>query len=285
MAGLPCFGPVACLTEPGIVHTALPSTLAQLLVLLRNDACYEAGDGVTTGPKQGKPAMTCMQTKSILVWLHDCKHMKRAKIIKVCGLTRAEDVALCEELGVDWIGFIFHPASPRNVHVDQVTAIAKGQALRVGVFVRQGVEEVCSIMDRAGLDLAQLHGGQDQAFCRAVGPKRVIKVFWPQQYSRMEELKQDIEAYASEAYADCRVVLLDAGTSGGGHGRSLDFANLRGLRLPLPWILAGGLGPENIREALLHCTPDGVDLNSGVEDAPGRKNRMLLNNAVKLIRG
>jgi phosphoribosylanthranilate isomerase len=188
-------------------------------------------------------------------------------------------------LGVDWIGFIFHPASPRNVGVDQVAAIAKGRALRVGVFVRQGADEVCSIMDRARLDLAQLHGGQDQAFCRAVGPQRVIKVFWPQQYSRMEGLKQNIDAYASEAYADCRAILLDAGTSGGGHGRNLDFANLRGLRLPLPWILAGGLGPENIQTALLHCTPDGVDLNSGVEDAPGRKNRTRLSKVVKLVRG
>lgn len=208
------------------------------------------------------------------------------KIIKVCGLTRAEDVALCEELDIDWIGFIFHPASPRNVHVDQVAAIAKGQALRVGVFVRQGVDEVCSIMDRAGLDLAQLHGGQNQAFCRAVGPQRVIKVFWPQQYSCLKELEQSIEAYASGTYApNCRAILLDAGTSGGGHGRSLDFARLRGLRLSLPWVLAGGLGPENIQEALRHCTPDGVDLNSGVEDAPGRKNRGRLSKVVKLIRG
>ncbi len=209
------------------------------------------------------------------------------RVIKVCGLTRAEDVALCEELGVDWIGFIFHPASPRNVGVDQVAALsqaraqAQGRALRVGVFVRQSADEVCKIMDQTGLALAQLHGGQDQAFCRTVGPQRVIKVFWPQQYARLEDLQRDIEAYA----LFCRAVLLDAGTSGGGHGRSLDFVGLAGLRSPLPWFLAGGLGPENIRDALSRCAPDGVDLNSGVEDAPGRKSREALLRVMRELTG
>lgn len=207
--------------------------------------------------------------------------------IKVCGLTRAEDVALCEELGVDWIGFIFHPASPRNVGVDQVAALSQtraqvqGRALRVGVFVRQSADEVCKIMDQTSLALAQLHGGQDQAFCRTVGPQRVIKVFWPQQYARLEDLQRDIEAYA----LFCRAVLLDAGTSGGGHGRSLDFAGLAGLRSPLPWFLAGGLGPENIRDALSRCAPDGVDLNSGVEDALGRKSREALLRVMRELTG
>lgn len=212
------------------------------------------------------------------------------RVIKVCGLTRAEDVALCEELGVDWIGFIFHPASPRNVGVDHVAALAQVQAqapqiqsraLRVGVFVRQSADEVCKVMDRAGLALAQLHGGQDQAFCRTVGAKRVIKVFWPQQYARLEDLQRDIEEYAPF----CRAVLLDAGTSGGGHGRSLDFTWLAGLRSPLPWILAGGLGPENIRDALSRCAPSGVDLNSGVEDAPGVKSREALMRAMRELTG
>lgn len=205
----------------------------------------------------------------------------RRMLIKVCGLTRAEDVALCEELGVDWTGFIFHPASPRKISVERVAAIPRGRALRVGVFVGQTAEDVCGIMDRAGLDLAQLHGGQDQDFCRTVGPQRVIKVFWPQRYVRLEDLQRDIEAYAPF----CRSVLLDAGTSGGGHGRNLDFAGLTGLRLPLPWILAGGLGQDNIQEALSRCTPDGVDFNSGVEDAPGQKSRKALMRAMRELSG
>lgn len=205
----------------------------------------------------------------------------RKTLIKVCGLTRAEDVALCEKLGVDWTGFIFHPASPRNIAVSQVAALARGQALRVGVFVDQSADQVCAIMDQAGLDLAQLHGGQDQAFCRAVGPGRVIKVFWPQHYARLEDLQRDIEAHAPF----CRAVLLDAGTSGGGHGRGLDFDWLAGLRSSLPWFLAGGLGPENIPDALSRCMPDGVDLNSGVEAAPGRKSWRRLASVLRMIKG
>lgn len=205
----------------------------------------------------------------------------RKMLIKVCGLARAEDVALCEELGVDWIGFIFHPASPRNVDMFKVAAFPRGQALRVGVFVHQSVDQVCEVMDQAGLDLAQLHGGQDQAFCRAVGPRRVVKVFWPQRYARLDDLQRDIEAYGPF----CRAVLLDAGTSGGGHGRSLDFARLAGLRFSLPWFLAGGLELENIREALSRCAPNGVDLNSGVENGPGVKSREKLTRVLRELTG
>jgi phosphoribosylanthranilate isomerase len=201
-------------------------------------------------------------------------------LVKVCGLTRAEDVALCAELGVDWTGFIFYPASPRNISVELAAALPRGRALRVGVFVRQDAHEVCRIMDRAGLDLAQLHGGQDASFCRVVGPRRVIKVFWPQRYPDLAELERDMRNFAPV----CKAMLLDAGTSGGGHGQNLDFAVLRGLKCPKPWLLAGGLGPENIHAALGQCAPNGVDLNSGVEHAPGRKSGEMLRDAVRLIR-
>lgn len=202
-------------------------------------------------------------------------------LVKVCGLTRAGDVALCEELGVDWTGFIFHPAGPRNVDPALVASLPRGRAKRVGVFVDQTPDQVCAVLDLAGLDLAQLHGGQEPEFCRAVGAHRVIKVFWPQRYPDMGSLTRDLERFAPF----CRAVLMDAGTSGGGHGRSLDFAGLRHLRSPLPWILAGGLGPANIHEALLQCAPDGVDLNSGVEDAPGRKNQARLARVMEIIEG
>ncbi|GAB6060339.1 phosphoribosylanthranilate isomerase [Desulfonatronum parangueonense] len=201
---------------------------------------------------------------------------RRRPLIKICGLRRPEDVLLCDEMGVDWTGFIFHPPSPRSVDPKLVAGLPKGQAARVGVFVDQSAEEVLRIMEMAGLDLAQLHGGQDRKFCAAVGANRVIRVFWPQRYARRELLEQDLDAYASV----CRWFLLDAGTSGGGHGASLDFAGLHGLNSPSPWLLAGGLGPENIRQALDQCTPDGLDLNSGVEVAPGMKSRLKLEMAM-----
>ena len=81
-----------------------------------------------------------------------------------------------------------------------------------------------------------------------------------------------------------RFALLDAGTSGGGHGVSLDFTSLASLDPPAPWWLAGGLGPDNLREALSSCSPFGVDLNSGVESSPGVKDKDKLTRAMEVIR-
>lgn len=204
-------------------------------------------------------------------------------LVKVCGLRRPEDVMLCEELGVNWTGFIFYPPSPRNVTPDQIAALPRGRAARVGVFVLQSAEEVREIMDRADLDLAQLHGGQDRRFCEKVGPERVVKVFWPLRYPDLADLERDMGAFASS----CRAMLLDAGTAVGGHGVSLDFPSLARLTFLhsclRPWLLAGGLGPENIQEAVRRCRPWGVDVNSGVEEAPGRKSPVLLREVLKKI--
>lgn len=203
----------------------------------------------------------------------------RRPFVKICGLTRAGDVALCEEVGADWLGFIFHPPSPRCVSAEFVAGLPRGRALRVGVFVRKDVDEVLRVMDRAGLDLAQLHGDQNQAFCRAIGPQRAVKVFWPQRFANLAELEAALQGFGE----CCRAVLLDAGTNGGGHGQSLDFALLANVRVPRPWLLAGGLGPENIQTALRQCSPNGLDFNSGVEDAPGLKSRDKLRQALDLL--
>ena len=207
-------------------------------------------------------------------------HSDTGPLIKVCGLRHHGDVALCEELGVNWTGFIFYPPSPRDMTPDQVRILPRGRAARVGVFVLQSAEEVREIMEQADLDLAQLHGSQDQRFCERVGPERVVKVFWPLRYPELTELERDMAAFASS----CRAVLLDAGTSVGGHGVSLDFTTLARLTFPQPWLLAGGLGPENIQDALRKCRPWGVDLNSGVEDAPGRKSLLLLRTVLEKIK-
>lgn len=211
--------------------------------------------------------------------VHQEEPAPHGTLVKVCGLGRPGDVTLCEELGVDWTGFIFYPPSPRNVTTEQVAALPRGRAVRVGVFVLQSAEEVREIMDRADLDLAQLHGGQDQRFCEQVGPERVVKVFWPLRYCDLVVLEQDMGAFTSS----CRAMLLEAGTAVGGHGVSLDFPALARLSFPRPWLLAGGLGPENIQEAVRQCRPWGVDLNSGVEEAPGRKSSVLLHSVLERI--
>ena len=211
---------------------------------------------------------------------HPPKDMTTSPLIKICGITRAEDAAACVALGVNFIGFIFHEPSPRNVLPETVAAMETGGLTRVGVFVKQSVGEVLEIMERARLDLAQLHGDQDEAFCIGVGPDRVMRVFWPQRFGDGEEFEQEVERF--EPY--CRFFLFDAGTSGGGHGETLDFGVLKGVQTTKPWLLAGGLEPENVGDALETCAPAGLDLNSGVESAPGIKDRKKIEDAVKVIR-
>jgi phosphoribosylanthranilate isomerase len=188
-------------------------------------------------------------------------------LVKVCGMTRAEDVTGCAEAGADLLGFIFAAKSPRRITPAQAAALPRTSAKRVGVFIEQTLAEVLAIMDAADLDLAQLHGGQTPDFCRAVGAERVIRAFWPQKHPYMASLAAEMARFDGAI----RYALCDAGTSGGGHGVSLDFASLAELSPPMPWLLAGGLGPDNVAEAVRIAKPHGVDLNSGVESSPGLK--------------
>ena len=199
-------------------------------------------------------------------------------LVKICGMTRMEDVELCARLGADLLGFIFHPKSPRNVDPDFVASVKTG-VTKVGVFVDQPHEEVLEIMDRCGLHAAQLHGNQDMHFCWRIGPDRVIKVFWPDTYPSVAAFKRAMAGF-EEA---CGHFLLDAGKTGqGGTGQSIDFGILQDIEIQTPWFLAGGLGPHNLRQALA-LNPPGVDINSGVEKEPGIKDESKLREVFDIL--
>jgi len=192
-------------------------------------------------------------------------------VVKVCGMTRMQDVELCVELGADLLGFIFHPKSPRNVDPDFVASVKTG-VTKVGVFVNQSATEINEIMERCGLHAAQLHGGQDVDFCESIGPDRVIRVFWPSTYTSTHALIRDLDNYAEV----CGHFLLDAGSTGqGGTGQTIDFSVLQHIEIQTPWFLAGGLNPQNMDSALA-LNPPGLDINSGVESGPGIKDETRL---------
>lgn len=207
--------------------------------------------------------------------------------LKICGLTRTRDAALCAEVGAAYAGFVFAAKSPRCVSPGRAARMDTGRAARVGVFAGAGPEEVRETMRLARLDYAQLHGGEDAAFCRAVGPERVIKVFWPEALRSGEEsegaLPAALERECARFASVCALFLLDAGLSGGGSGQSLPFRALRAFRPARPWLLAGGLGPRNLAEAVAACAPLAFDCNSGLEEEPGRKNPALVRRAASIL--
>ncbi|MDR3641227.1 MAG: phosphoribosylanthranilate isomerase [Humidesulfovibrio sp.] len=212
-------------------------------------------------------------------------------LAKVCGITRPEDARLAAALGADLLGFIFHPKSSRCVAPELPASLDKGAdllgALKVGVFVGQSADETRALMDAGRLDLAQLHGGQDEAFCAALGAglgqDRIIKVLWPERAATVDAFQAEVDRFASL----CRLFLVDAGSGGGGHGRAVEERAaeiLAATRFPKPWLLAGGLGPDTIGPALARFRPSGLDLNSGVERAPGIKDKTKLREAFSALR-
>jgi len=187
--------------------------------------------------------------------------------VKICGLTRLEDALLAESLGAWALGFVLAPGSPRRVDPKRARAIS--QALgpfvaRVGVFRDQGPEEVLRLMEEGRLQVAQLHGREPPEWAERVGlffP--VIKAF-------------ALEGPAKPEWADypASALLLDSQNPGSGQGYPREWATPL-LQTGKRVILAGGIGPENLEEVLA-LNPYGVDLASGVEEAPGVKSEAKL---------
>lgn len=207
---------------------------------------------------------------------------KKLPFIKVCGQTHVGTVDTSLALGARYIGFIFHPSSPRSIIPERAAAIHTRFTRRVGVFVRQGAEDILRIMQIARLDYAQLHGAQTTEDAEKIGPDRVIRTIWPERCGTLSALQQTLDEWAPF----CAMYLLDAGAhvGSGGTGKSLDVERFAHVNFPHPWILAGGVSARNIPQLLAHCSPDGIDLNSGVELAPGLKDPVKLLAAVHACR-
>lgn len=190
--------------------------------------------------------------------------------VKICGITNAEDAALAVSAGADALGFVFHAKSPRAVEPAVVRRIVAGLppfVLAVGVFVNEDAKRVRDIMDDCGLALAQLHGEETAAYCETLG-RPALKAFrlrGPQSLLSLAEFKgrAGIRGFVLDAYSEAAY---------GGTGALADWSLAAVVAKTVPVILAGGLTPENVREAIGTVRPYGVDVSSGVEAAPGRKD-------------
>ncbi len=199
-------------------------------------------------------------------------------LIKICGMTEQHIIDRASDLGVDLCGFIFYPPSPRNITPERAAALDTHGMARVGVFVGQSAEETLDIARRARLDYIQLHGGQEYDLSRLLPPTCVIRTLFPKKYAAADALLHDAERMAE----GCGMFLVDAGL---GSGMTLDWNALAGIHFPRPWILAGGIGPDNAVRAAALCRPDGIDLNSRLERSPGRKDALLMEKTVLALRG
>jgi phosphoribosylanthranilate isomerase len=200
--------------------------------------------------------------------------------IKVCGITTLEDARLAVAAGADALGFIFVEQSPRLVNPDIVRAISEQLppfVNSVGVFRDEKVEVVEEIVSYCSLALVQLHGAETPEYCGSLSC-RVIKSFAMHPGMNREEPAP----YAEVANA----FLLDTYHMdlAGGTGKAFDWKLVDELKPPGPVILAGGLNPENVGEAIRQVKPFAVDVNSGVEYQPGRKDSDKLKNFVHEVR-
>ncbi len=191
--------------------------------------------------------------------------------VKICGITNKEDALCAAKLGAAALGFIFYLPSPRNITPEDARKIVKvmpAEVLKVGVFVNESVAEVKRIVEYCGLDMIQLHGDESPDDCREFPASRVIKAV---------QLNNDDDLNHVARY-DVSAILVDSRHAGlyGGTGRRANWEFARRVMEKKPLILSGGLNEENIGDALKDVAPHALDINSGVESAPGRKDHAKL---------
>jgi phosphoribosylanthranilate isomerase len=189
--------------------------------------------------------------------------------IKVCGLTRVEEALECAVLGADAIGCVFFPKSPRNLTQDQakkITMAVRGKAKAIGVFVNESYDGIMQKVNYCGLHGVQLHGSETPEMVSRLVRENiiVIKALFAEGSPSLEQA----ENYQPSAY----LVECGRGKLPGGNALEWDWGKMYGFGRRHAFVLAGGLDPENVCNAMKNSFPDAVDVSSGVESCPGRKD-------------
>ena len=193
--------------------------------------------------------------------------------IKICGITKPEQGQAIAQLGATALGFICVQASPRYVTPKQIRAVVEHLLVpvdRIGVFANASVEEICQIVADTNLSAVQLHGSESPDSCEQLRQSLPgVEILKALRVKTSQCLNQ------AATYASCvDTLLLDAYHPQmlGGTGKTLDWLTLQQFRPSCPWLLAGGLTPDNVLDALSELQPSGIDLSSGVERSPGDKD-------------
>jgi len=211
-----------------------------------------------------------------------------ALLVKICGINSADAADAAVRAGADLAGLMFRDRSPRNLAPEQAAALARRLRgrLKVAVVLADPTDEaLAGATAAANPDFIQLHGAETPQRAAAVRAKFGIAVVKAIAVADAADLDQAAQ------FEDCvDMLLFDAKPPAGadregGHGQSFDWQLLRGRKFRRPWLLAGGLDPQNVASAIRYSEAPGVDVSSGVEDSPGRKNAELIAQFVAKARG
>ncbi len=189
--------------------------------------------------------------------------------IKICGFTRVDEAVEIAKSGLDAMGFVFYPKSPRNVSNKKAKEIIDelpSQIAKVGVFVNESFQFIMEKVEFCGLNVIQLHGSESPELVQQILNEnlKVVKVL----YLESEPQVESVYKYNATAYlVECKKSVLP-----GGNALKWDWGSVKSFGEKSPLIVAGGLSPENISEAIVASIPDVVDVSSGVEIEPGRKS-------------
>lgn len=200
---------------------------------------------------------------------------------KVCGITQLDDALMCEALGVDYLGFNFVEASPRFIEpmmADEIIAEISPETTCVGVFQNHSKEDILEAIELSGIDALQFHGSESAEFIAQFDlPK--IKVF-----SVTEDFDPSVLKEFQEV-ADFFLFDSKVGDQEGGTGQVFNWSQVKDIVGDKPWFLAGGIGPDNLAQAIQELGPQVLDLNSKVEKSPGTKDIALIRECMEIIEG
>jgi phosphoribosylanthranilate isomerase len=198
--------------------------------------------------------------------------------IKICGLTRNQDVQTAVAEGADALGFVLYAPSPRAVTAEQAALLIKHApafVTTVALFVNESAEEICRALSICSFDLLQFHGDESPEFCRQFNRPymKAIRV----------RSAEDIHS-AVQQYPDAKALLLDAYVENlpGGTGQAFDWRLIPDLSIP--WVLAGGLNANNVADAVNQVKPFAVDVSGGVEASKGIKDRQKIKDFISEVR-
>ena len=201
--------------------------------------------------------------------------------VKICGLTRPHEAAQCVSLGADAVGVVFYPKSPRHVTADQARAVVAAlpeTVAAVGVFVNASFSYIMTRVERCGLSMAQLHGRESVRLAarlkaEGVGVIKALFINGRPGFDNAPEF--DVDGYLVECAK---------GPLPGGNAMAWDWGAARDFGNRLPLVLAGGLSPDNVADAIGSALPAAVDVSSGVEASPGRKDPDRVTRLIAAVR-